>query len=94
VSAPALDASCAAAQVCTHLQAVGQACGVWVVPIVGGMSPLKQQRLLKKRPQVNHPTEALGWGPPPATHLPWCYAAAAAALHTSTIKTKSVFYFS
>ena len=27
-------------------------CGVWVVPIVGGISPVKQERMLKKLPEV------------------------------------------
>ena len=40
-------------QVCEHLQRVGKVCGVWAVPIVGGISPLKQERLLKKLPEVS-----------------------------------------
>ena len=39
-------------QVCEHLQRVGKVCGVWVVPIVGGISPVKQERMLKKLPEV------------------------------------------
>ena len=39
-------------QVCDHLQKVGKSCGIWVVPIVGGISPAKQERLLKKQPEV------------------------------------------
>lgn len=39
-------------QVCEHLQRVGRVCGIWVVPIVGGISAQKQERLLSKRPQV------------------------------------------
>ena len=42
-------------QVCEHLQRVGKVCGVWAVPIVGGISPIKQERLLKKLPEVSHP---------------------------------------
>ncbi|EFN53172.1 hypothetical protein CHLNCDRAFT_25981 [Chlorella variabilis] len=41
-----------ALQVCEHLQAVGKGCGIWVVPIVGGISALKQERLLAKHPEV------------------------------------------
>lgn len=41
-------------QVCEHLQRVGKVCGVWAVPIVGGISPIKQERLLKKLPEVSH----------------------------------------
>ena len=40
-------------QVCEHLQRVGKVCGVWAVPIVGGISPIKQERLLKKLPEVS-----------------------------------------
>lgn len=44
-------------QVCEHLQRVGKVCGIWAVPIVGGISPVKQERLLKKFPEVSclHP---------------------------------------
>lgn len=41
-----------ALQVCQHLQAVGKSVGIWAVPIVGGISPLKQERLLAKHPEV------------------------------------------
>ena len=44
---------CVHVQVCEHLQRIGKVCGVWVVPIVGGISPIKQERLLKKLPEVN-----------------------------------------
>lgn len=55
------------------LQAVGKACGVWVVPIVGGISALKQERLLCKSPEVRArplsipqpPTHATQTPPPP-----------------------------
>ncbi len=50
-----------AMQVCTHLQAVGRHCGVWVVPIVGGISAQKQERLLKKKPQVIVATPGRLW---------------------------------
>ena len=39
-------------QVCEHLQAIAKPAGVWVVPIVGGISTEKQERLLGKRPEV------------------------------------------
>jgi ATP-dependent RNA helicase DDX24/MAK5 len=50
-----------AMQVCTHLQAVGRHCGVWVVPIVGGISAQKQERLLSKKPQVIVATPGRLW---------------------------------
>ncbi|KAL4431591.1 hypothetical protein ABPG77_001433 [Micractinium sp. CCAP 211/92] len=50
-----------ALQVCEHLQAVGKACGVWVVPIVGGISALKQERLLCKSPEVVVATPGRLW---------------------------------
>jgi ATP-dependent RNA helicase DDX24/MAK5 len=48
-------------QVCTHLQAVGKQCGVWVVPIVGGISAQKQERLLNKKPEVIVATPGRLW---------------------------------
>ena len=39
-------------QVCEHLQRVAKPLGVWVAPIVGGISPAKQTRLLGRQPQV------------------------------------------
>lgn len=39
-------------QVCEHLQRIGKVCGVWAIPIVGGISPIKQERLLRKFPEV------------------------------------------
>jgi ATP-dependent RNA helicase DDX24/MAK5 len=50
-----------AMQVCNHLQSVGLHCGVWVVPIVGGISAQKQERLLKKKPQVIVATPGRLW---------------------------------
>lgn len=35
-----------ALQVCRHLQACGKICGIQFVPLVGGMSIQKQERLL------------------------------------------------
>lgn len=42
----------APAQVCEHLQAVARPCGLWVAPIVGGISPPKQARLLRACPEI------------------------------------------
>ncbi|PRW59446.1 DEAD-box ATP-dependent RNA helicase 13 isoform A [Chlorella sorokiniana] len=50
-----------AMQVCEHLQAVGKPCGIWVVPIVGGISALKQERLLSKHPEVIVATPGRLW---------------------------------
>lgn len=50
-----------AMQVCEHLQAVGKHVGVWVVPLVGGISQLKQQRLLSKHPEVVVATPGRLW---------------------------------
>jgi ATP-dependent RNA helicase DDX24/MAK5 len=50
-----------AGQVCEHLQAVAKPCGVWVVPIVGGISPPKQARLLTRRPAVVVATPGRLW---------------------------------
>lgn len=36
-----------ALQVCKQLQIVGRVCGFWVVPIVGGLAHVKQERMLK-----------------------------------------------
>ena len=46
---------------CEHLQAVGRQCGVWVVPIVGGISAQKQERLLSKCPEVVVATPGRLW---------------------------------
>ncbi|DBB02933.1 TPA: hypothetical protein ACH3X1_013532 [Trebouxia sp. C0004] len=50
-----------ALQVCEHLQRVGKVCGVWAVPIVGGISPIKQERLLKKLPEIVVATPGRLW---------------------------------
>lgn len=50
-----------ALQVCTHLQTLGKPCGVLVVPIVGGIAHVKQERLLSKRPQVVVATPGRLW---------------------------------
>ena len=39
-------------QVCEHLQRLAKPLGVWVAPIVGGISQAKQARLLGRQPQV------------------------------------------
>ncbi len=43
-------------------QAVGKGCGIWVVPIVGGISQLKQERLLSKHPEVGIADVCVAWG--------------------------------
>lgn len=48
-------------QVCQHMQDFAKACGIWVVPIVGGIAPPKQQRLLVRRPQVVVGTPGRVW---------------------------------
>jgi len=50
-----------AMQVSEHLTAIGQRIGVWVVPIVGGISQQKQERLLSKRPEVVVATPGRLW---------------------------------
>eukprot|EP00887_Chlorella_sp_A99_P006649 scaffold3.g6649.t1 len=50
-----------ALQVYDHLQAFGRATGVWVVPIVGGISQQKQERLLARRPEVVVATPGRLW---------------------------------
>lgn len=50
-----------AMQVCEHLQAFGRACGIWVVPLVGGISMQKQERLLKRQPPVVVATPGRLW---------------------------------
>ncbi|KAK9811744.1 hypothetical protein WJX72_009411 [[Myrmecia] bisecta] len=50
-----------AMQVSSHLQAIGRECGIWVVPIVGGISQVKQERLLKRRPEVVVATPGRLW---------------------------------
>ncbi|WVZ95774.1 hypothetical protein U9M48_041497 [Paspalum notatum var. saurae] len=41
-----------AKQVCDHLKAAAKFLGIHVVPIVGGLSVEKQERLLKKKPEI------------------------------------------
>jgi ATP-dependent RNA helicase DDX24/MAK5 len=41
-----------AVQVSDHLQEIGRPAGIWVAPIVGGISAQKQERLMAKRPEV------------------------------------------
>ena len=48
-------------QVCEHLQRVAKPLGVWVAPIVGGISPAKQARLLGRQPQVIVATPGRLW---------------------------------
>ena len=39
-------------QVCDHLKDAAKFLGIHVVPIVGGLSMDKQERLLKKKPEI------------------------------------------
>jgi hypothetical protein len=39
-------------QVCDHLKEASKFLGIQVVPIVGGLSMEKQERLLKRRPEI------------------------------------------
>lgn len=39
-------------QVCDHLKDAAKFLGIHVVPIVGGLSMEKQERLLKKKPEI------------------------------------------
>lgn len=48
-------------QVCEHLMPLGKAVGVRVVPVVGGLAPAKQLRLLSKRPAVVVATPGRLW---------------------------------
>lgn len=48
-------------QVCEHLQPFSRACDLRVVPVVGGLAPAKQQRLLGKRPAVVVATPGRLW---------------------------------
>jgi ATP-dependent RNA helicase DDX24/MAK5 len=50
-----------ALQVTDHLSAVGRPCGIWVVPIVGGLSHQKQERLLARAPAVVVATPGRLW---------------------------------
>ena len=49
------------AQVCEHMQRVAKPLGIWVAPIVGGISPAKQARLLGRQPQVIVATPGRLW---------------------------------
>jgi len=48
-------------QVSQHLQALGKQVGIRVVGVVGGMAPVKQERLLRARPQVVVATPGRLW---------------------------------
>lgn len=50
-----------AAQVCNHIAILSKPCGVWAVPIVGGISALKQERLLSKSPSIVVATPGRLW---------------------------------
>jgi len=50
-----------ALQVCAHLDALGRPAGLWVVPIVGGLAPAKQARLLGRAPPVVVATPGRLW---------------------------------
>ncbi|CAL8469133.1 g8674 [Coccomyxa elongata] len=50
-----------AMQVSEHLQAVAKPLGVWVAPIVGGISPPKQARLLGRQPAIVVATPGRLW---------------------------------
>ena len=50
-----------ALQVCAHLDALARPASVWAVPIVGGLAPAKQARLLGRRPAVVVATPGRLW---------------------------------
>lgn len=50
-----------ALQVSNHLKVIGEPCGIWVVPIVGGISQQKQERLLSKSPEIVVATPGRLW---------------------------------
>eukprot|EP00884_Botryococcus_braunii_P003437 jgi/Botrbrau1/13094/Bobra.0187s0053.1 len=50
-----------ALQVCNHLQALAKGCGIWVQPLVGGLAVPKQERLLRKGPEVIVATPGRLW---------------------------------
>lgn len=52
MSAQPLTADDVSLQVCEHLQRLAKPLGIWVAPIVGGISQAKQARLLGRQPQV------------------------------------------
>eukprot|EP00775_Hariotina_reticulata_P001872 gene1872-2209_t len=50
-----------ALQVCQHLQALGRQVGVRVIALVGGIAPVKQDRLLRQKPPVVVATPGRLW---------------------------------
>ena len=50
-----------ALQVCAHLESFARRAGVWVAPVVGGMSVQKQERLLRRGPEVVVATPGRLW---------------------------------
>lgn len=48
-------------QVCNHLQQLGKVAGIRVAPLVGGIAPVKQERLLSRRPAVVVATPGRYW---------------------------------
>ncbi len=46
---------------CEHLQALAKGCGIWVVPVVGGLAAPKQERLLKRGPEIVVATPGRLW---------------------------------
>lgn len=50
-----------ALQVKDHLEPFARSCNVWIVPIVGGLSSLKQERLLNKHPEIVVATPGRLW---------------------------------
>lgn len=50
-----------ALQVSEHMNAIAKPCGIWIAPIVGGISALKQERLLSKKPHIVVATPGRLW---------------------------------
>jgi len=50
-----------ALQVTEHMNAIAKPCGIWIAPIVGGISALKQERLLSKKPHIVVATPGRLW---------------------------------
>lgn len=50
-----------ALQVCAHLESFARRAGVWVAPVVGGMSVQKQERLLRRGPEIVVATPGRLW---------------------------------
>jgi ATP-dependent RNA helicase DDX24/MAK5 len=48
-------------QVCQHLQVLGKQVGVRVIGLVGGIAPVKQDRLLRQKPPVVVATPGRLW---------------------------------